>query len=773
MIAKPDASGGFDLETVLRSQRSPESLRFSVGLPEGATLEQPGDDTGPVLVQLAGQTIARILPATAVDAQGTSVSGVTMGVSGKVLTITVPHPPGQYAYPLVVDPESRDELVTGSGGHPTNWRFESNPVTGSKFTSSGWGGTEGLTMYASGSYTLGEDGMLIYPLRTGSQAKITTARFNIQSAVEGHSAEVVIDTENSKKEVEHQGFFPYNLNSGTEQESVSGKCSELSNEEECEFPGAPGNLARVALRATGTGSGATATLAKAEVVIHQEGNPGVSFNTTEPLLYFEGAPANVLYEGGGWLGPHSNNAFEFRATDEGLGIAKATVKAGSWSQEFTPYASGECEGVQCNPSLRAKISYSGAMSNGESTLEGSADNVAAGGWGGVGWATEQKLKVDAVPPHNITLSGLGTGGQIGGGATQLKAEATDGSGSTPSSGMKSLALYIDGSKVVTSNASCSPGPCTVNGGTWMIWGDKYATGQHTITVEATDNAGNTSTETFPMIVHPASPIGLGPGSFNPQSGEYTLSATDVSMGGGLTVSRSYDSEHLTAGEGGPLGAQWGLSLDGQENIVKQPTGSMVLTEASGAQVIFASNGSGGYISPAGDSNLTLSSIPCVVGQTELRLKNSAADTTTCFYVAPGGGGEVWSPRRTEGPAVEDTATYTYETVEMPSGSKKYVTRPHEALAPVPAGVSCTTLKAGCRALAFGYATSTTAEGEARSEWGEVAGDLTRVYYTAWEPVSKEMKKVEVARYEYDKQGPASHRMGSKDLIRTTKDVLWI
>jgi RHS repeat-associated protein len=749
MIAKPDASGGFDLETVLRSQRSPEALRFSVGLPEGAILEQPGGDTGPVLVQLAGQTIARIMPTTAVDAQGTSVSGVTMGVSGKVLTITVPHPPGQYAYPLVVDPESRDELVTGSGGHPTNWRFESNPVTGSKFTSSGWGGTEGLTMYASGSYTLGEDGMLIYPLRTGSQAKITTARFNIQSAVEGHSAEVVIDTENSKKEVEHQGFFPYNLNSGTEQESVSGKCSELSNEEECEFPGAPGNLARVALRATGTGSGATATLAKAEVVIYQEGNPGVSFNTTEPLLYFEGAPANGLYEGGGWLGPHSNNAFEFRATDEGLGIAKATVKAGSWSQEFTPYASGECEGVQCNPNFRAKISYSSAMSNGESTLEGSADDVAAGGWGGVGWATEQKLKVDAVPPHNIVLLGLGAGGQIGPGEYHLIGEATDGSGTTLSSGVKSIKLLIDGHEIGTSSAFCSPGPCTAHSGAWTIFGHSYTTGRHTVTVEATDNAGNTASETFTMIVRPATPVALGPGFLNPQSGEYSLKATDVSMGGGLTVSRSYDSEHPTAGTGGPLGTQWGVSLGGQESLAKQSSGSMVLTEASGAQTTFAPNGSGGYYSPAGDANLTLSSIPCEAGQTEFMLKNAAANTTTCFKVSSGGSGEIWSPHITQGQVATDTVTYTYETVEVPTGSGKKITRPSEALAPVPAKVSCSPeLKAGCRALTFTYATKTVGEGE----WGEYEGRLMKVSLVAYNPSTKTMPPVPVAQYAYDSQG---------------------
>jgi RHS repeat-associated protein len=81
-----------------------------------------------------------------------------------------------------------------------------------------------------------------------------------------------------------------------------------------------------------------------------------------------------------------------------------------------------------------------------------------------------------------------------------------------------------------------------------------------------------------------------------------------------------------------------------------------------------------------------------------------------------------------------------------------ITEPTEALAPVPAGVSCSPeLKRGCRALTFNYASSTTATGEASSEWGDYSGHLTRVYYTAYDPVSKTMKTVEVAHYLYDKQ----------------------
>ena len=82
-----------------------------------------------------------------------------------------------------------------------------------------------------------------------------------------------------------------------------------------------------------------------------------------------------------------------------------------------------------------------------------------------------------------------------------------------------------------------------------------------------------------------------------------------------------------------------------------------------------------------------------------------------------------------------------------------VVEPAEELAPVPTGVSCApTLAKGCRALTFKYATSTTASGEARSQWGAYEGRLMEVILNAWEPKAGEMVKKAVAEYEYDKQG---------------------
>ena len=67
---------------------------------------------------------------------------------------------------------------------------------------------------------------------------------------------------------------------------------------------------------------------------------------------------------------------------------------------------------------------------------------------------------------------------------------------------------------------------------------------------ATDGAGNTLKQEIPIVVHHASPVAAGPGSVEPITGEFNLSNTDVRMSSAaatLTVSRTYQSRHLTAG----------------------------------------------------------------------------------------------------------------------------------------------------------------------------------------------------------------------------------
>lgn len=103
----------------------------------------------------------------------------------------------------------------------------------------------------------------------------------------------------------------------------------------------------------------------------------------------------------------------------------------------------------------------------------------------------------------------------------------------------------------------------------------------------------------------------------------------------------------------------------------------------------------------------------------------------------------WNVTRIDRPGAEGTTVYTRD----PTGR---VTR---VLAPVATGVSCTAgLVAGCRALDLTYASATTATGTAESAWGDRAGRLAKVAFTAYDPATSAMKTAVVAQYAYDSTG---------------------
>ena len=489
----------------------------------------------------------------------------------------------------------------------------------------------------------------------------------------------------------------------------------------------------------GNGVGGENILQKATLYIEQPTGPELTFNKTSPTLP-NGMP-NALYGSSTWLS--AGTAIEVEAHDPGIGISSFDIIGAGWEDHSAFLEKGECKGgVQCpenfdpiivgNPSM-----YEGEVDFGATAYD--AMNMHTQVW-------SPTVKVDVAPPHSLVLSGLPSNDEVGFKPYTLKAEASDGT-TIASSGIKSIGLKIDGHEIGTVSGSCSPGPCTAKSGSWTINGQEYAAGPHLLTITATDNAGNIETEDITVTVRAASPVPVGPGDVNPESGELSLQTTDVAEGEGLLVTRSYRSQHLLAGSGGPLGSQWAIGTGSMESLEPQAEGGVVLTDQSGSQVIFTSNGSGGYNTPAGDANLTLSRHEAG-GVTEYILANAAKGTSTRFTL-PAGGGTLWKPTVQEGPVATDTTTYKYETVEV---AGKKVTRPVEELAPVPSGVSCSPeVKRGCRALTFNYASSTTATGESQSQWGDYNGNLTRVYLKAYYP-SLGMVTEAVGQYLYDSQG---------------------
>ena len=264
----------------------------------------------------------------------------------------------------------------------------------------------------------------------------------------------------------------------------------------------------------------------------------------------------------------------------------------------------------------------------------------------------------------------------------MKVEATDGEGSVPSSGIKSIALGVDGKEIGKPSGSCHS--C------WALHGDRgmvgqrqrtrrrhvYAYGLSRPTMRATSNSKN-----FMLNVYHASPVGMGPGSVNPESGDFALGATDVDLSGGsgaLAVTRHYDSRNLKEGEEGPLGPQWTVSLGSLASLEVLPDGSVMVVGA-GRLTYFNLKTGGGFEAPKGDTNLTLEYETDPKAKSSYLLKDAAKGTTTEFTLPSGA--KSWMPTVSEGPVATDTMTDTYETAEPEAGKK--IVEPKLELAPHP------------------------------------------------------------------------------------------
>ena len=138
-----------------------------------------------------------------------------------------------------------------------------------------------------------------------------------------------------------------------------------------------------------------------------------------------------------------------------------------------------------------------------------------------------------------------------------------GSSAAPQSGVRSLKVSVDGVKVDEVATAC-PEPkgapssgCYGLSGSWSMEGAHYGAGAHTVTVTATDSAGNEiRPRSLAVGVNEAPYEAVGPGSANAKTGAFRLQAMDASFaaaGADLTVRRTYNSRQLTAGATGPLG----------------------------------------------------------------------------------------------------------------------------------------------------------------------------------------------------------------------------
>jgi len=125
-------SGGVELSAMLLSRKSPESLRFSVTMPEGAELTAAPDGGAEIVDTATKEPIGHIGAPGAVDAQGIALP-TALKVEGNALTLELLHRSMDIAYPIFVDPEIEENWEKFSDTSKlTYWQWEWSGVPSSE-----------------------------------------------------------------------------------------------------------------------------------------------------------------------------------------------------------------------------------------------------------------------------------------------------------------------------------------------------------------------------------------------------------------------------------------------------------------------------------------------------------------------------------------------------------------------------------------------------------------------------------------------------------------
>jgi DNA-binding beta-propeller fold protein YncE len=674
-LAKP-TSRGFELSAILRSEDSPHEFYYRVGLPSGASLVQH-QRRGPVQIVSGGVTLGVVIPPAAVDAAGTEVP-VSMSVKGDLLSLTVADGAAEYQYPLDIDPEyytAEDRSLTGGvfpveeykGG--ANWvPFHSEGIEERAYSKgytcgpSDWEWCEQYWTIEPENYHAAEFAGLRY--RTQGESTI----YNVELWINGYNEPSQTTTEfeyryGPNEEAQDKHVV---LSSGLHQEYYKDEALGVTSgylKNPLETP--RNNAVRLMDYTTKESHewGFYTNLWAARVYVAQEESkhpeaeptstcPQCGFNKSSPTIAGAGGRANVLYGSGSWLSPYQG-AYEATVHDPGIGISFAALSGAGMSVErFIRNEEGKCLGIQCSETYTTPMAYNSSMANGDDSIELFGENAAE--MYGYSYTT---IKVDASKPYNLGFTGMPeVGAEISAAPHKLTVHATDGKKPTPSSGIRSVSVSIDGgTPTELSGATCPEGECTASG-EYTLHAEDLSEGVHRLVVSAVSNSGEPEAKEFLFDVRHASPVSVGPGSVDPTTGQLTLAASDVSLGGASGVSRSYESRNLTSGTSGPFGPGWAMSVGGGEDLVVLPTGSVSVASDNGGQTTFSLNSKSEFESPKGDENLKME-----YKSTEHKyvLKDEKAGTETVFE----------QPKGTEDTPPQDTNEFGTEssTLQQPYG----------------------------------------------------------------------------------------------------------
>ncbi len=739
---------------------------------------------GAAEVRLEGQTLLRILPAVATEANGASLQ-VSYTVSGSVLTTHLDLS-GNIDWPVDVDPVVQEKFGNGWWG-AEEWE-QAETAEGAKVI--GGNGNAGIAAEIVPGAPVGSFGSwaLFAPGYWTGEGSLT--RMDVTGLEHKFKEESTIDTGIVGKEGKlmanpsytydgeiasdtHKGMLETKATIGTGEGGPGhGVPAAFCAQEE---PGGYDGGSKPLCNETVGGEYYRLTIdagtkPKIEQWVQIEANTATFLDTSNVKATPSSAPeingkTNVLTGGEKWLSERTG-ALEAIGSDPAFGVSKLTVSIAGKSVTHEYAKEGDCVGIRCAPEERQALTYGNlpeGLPNGEDSIKLEAEDAS-----GLTAIWSSTVLVDNALPHNLTVSAADMSGKTititeGSAGDQLTAEASDGEKGVRSAGLKHIGIEVDGKQIGQYQGACQPGPCT---GTakWTLNGRELGAGIHTLVVRAMNNVDREVSEKYTLIVRAASPIAMGPGSINPQSGNFALESTDVNLkdsSGALTVTQHYDSRNVNEGVEGPLGPQWTIGLGQLATLeVLESEGKVEGVIVVGPEGItyFAASTNGAFESK---ENPELKLLSTESGKAFVLEDKKTGNSTT--FTLPRGA-KSWMPTTSTAAGSTNTLTDSYKSVEI--GSGKVIVEPTEELAPHRQAKCPTEREAlkndeeaqakACRALFFYYggekATQSEASGEKENQWGWYANQLSRVVAVMWSTSAGKMEETAVAEFSYDKRG---------------------
>jgi len=442
LLAAP-TSGGVELFNLLRSEASPEDLRFAIDVPDGAKLRSDGSGGAEVVRQ--DEILTRIARPVATDAQGTEVP-VELTVEPNAIVLHVDHRGGDYAAPILVDP-----VIEDWANNPSNWYL----------TNAKWDAlTNGAWVYKSNNSQL-KSWICCWE---GSHAGLMISSEKNVFYGAKQFGQWSYSTANAKTYITHAWLTPFFRNdescgTSSEPHDYVGMLWEpgevwnpvVTDKAKTGTYSLDGN-GQAFIIGMGTGNGVWIgcnryTYAGGVALwIDDQWPPVVSAPTVTPSS--------------GWLSGTSSITVGVNAADEGLGIYKASITVDGKGP--IPRFTG-CTGLygnRCPNNTSVNFSLTGLSFNQGVTENGvAAEDPSGKAAAGPKFTT----KVDRTPPE-VTLSGqLAQATNEGGSSEHLPGEgdelslpvynlniaATDGSNQTNltrRSGVKNIEVFLDGVK---------------------------------------------------------------------------------------------------------------------------------------------------------------------------------------------------------------------------------------------------------------------------------------------------------------------------------------